>query len=119
VALAILAMTAPAAADERPLAGAEIAALLTGRTVVGVNGRGRATRQRFEASGLTVYVVDGEPPSHGRWKVEGDAYCSTWPPSETWTCYRVTGAPDATPVTVSWIGDSGKPYRGIVEAVAP
>jgi hypothetical protein len=43
-------------------------------------------RQTFQASGRTLYIHGGHE-SWGRWRVEADAYCSSWPPSSLWACY--------------------------------
>jgi hypothetical protein len=72
-----------AAADEawRALNGAEISAALTARVLQ----YGDGARQDFFADGRTLY---GEG-SWGSWRVQGDEYCSVWPPSDRWTCYSV------------------------------
>lgn len=80
--LAVSFAAGAAAAEERALSGAEIAALLP--TVIST---GERSRQTFETTGGTMYVEDR--PSHGRWRVDGDRYCSQWPPSEHWSCYDV------------------------------
>jgi hypothetical protein len=114
-ALALAALAGPAAAAERTLTGPEIAQLLAGNTVDGAAAKGRSL-QYFDASGSTTYVGPGEPPSQGRWRVEGDKYCSQWPPSDGWACYDVEGEPEASPPTITWIGASGTRYPGIVMA---
>jgi hypothetical protein len=68
------------AADWSPMTGAQIADALTGQTVVYSN-----ARQTFLGSGRTEYTEDR--PSTGYWRVEGDQYCSQWPPSDLWECY--------------------------------
>ena len=62
------------------LTGDQITAALTGRVVL----HGGGQRQGFAADGGTVY-----DDSRGHWRVEGDQYCSQWPPSERWACYGV------------------------------
>lgn len=107
VSLAVLAVASgagAAAAEERALSGAEIAALLP--TVVST---GERSRQTFETTGGTMYVEDR--PSHGRWRVDGDRYCSQWPPSEHWSCYDVLM--DDTPAhggeaSLIWITSAGQ-----------
>ncbi|MBB5514647.1 hypothetical protein FHS89_000653 [Rubricella aquisinus] len=59
----------------------EIEAALSGRSVV----YGDGVVQSFDASGETVYGT-----SRGRWAARGGSYCSLWPPSDDWACYRVT-----------------------------
>ena len=61
------------------LDGAEVRAALEGRALVYEDG----TVQDFRADGQTLYGAD----SWGRWRVEGDRYCSVWPPSDRWACY--------------------------------
>ena len=63
----------------RTLKGAEIQAALAARVVQYEDG----TRQDFMADGRTLY---GQA-SWGSWRVEGDEYCSVWPPSDRWGCY--------------------------------
>ncbi|PSL21658.1 hypothetical protein [Shimia abyssi] len=43
--------------------------------------------QRFYASGRTLYNAGHD--SWGTWRVQGDQYCSQWPPSGLWDCYDV------------------------------
>ena len=79
---ALLAFVAcPAAAEDWiALTGPEIVQALTAR-VLGYPDR---TLQDFKAGGQTI-AGTGE----GRWRVQGDLYCSVWPPSERWDCYDV------------------------------
>jgi hypothetical protein len=100
-------------AAEHKLTGVEITALLTDATVSGGSGDA-AFKQYFAAGGATTYVGSENTPSQGSWRVQGDQYCSVWPPSGTWVCYDVEGDPTATPPTVTWIGDSGTRYPGTV-----
>ena len=65
-----------------PPNGDAIRAALTGRTLEYAN-----ARQDFRASGRTLYNAGQD--SWGYWRIEGDAYCSQWPPSDLWACYRV------------------------------
>ena len=68
------------AEDWKTLTGPEITAALTAR-VVQYDGE---HRQDFMADGRTLY-----DESRGSWQVEGDQFCSQWPPSDRWTCYGV------------------------------
>lgn len=61
------------------LEGEAMRAALEGRVLVYEDG----TQQDFRADGQTLYGAD----SWGRWRVEGDRYCSVWPPSDRWACY--------------------------------
>lgn len=42
------------------------------------------TLQDFRADGRTLY---GD--QWGKWSVQGDRYCSLWPPVDRWDCYDV------------------------------
>ena len=76
------------AGEWSPLDGAAIRTALTERILGYANG----AVQAFHASGGTDYDSGGFAP--GRWRVEGDRYCSQWPPSDRWTCYGVERSPD-------------------------
>lgn len=62
------------------LTGEEIEAALIDRKLDYAN-----AWQAFRASGRTLYNAGEE--SWGYWRVDGDQYCSLWPPSDLWTCY--------------------------------
>ncbi len=83
-------------ADEQKLTGAEIEALLPT-----IKASGPSYTQTFSKKGLTTYVFDGRP-SEGRWSVQSDQYCSTWPPNDIVECYDVLV--DKTQQTITWIG---------------
>jgi hypothetical protein len=68
------------AEDWRALKGPEIPTALVARDVIYADGK----RQSFKADGATFY---GD--TIGRWRVDGDSYCSVWPPSDRWACYGV------------------------------
>ena len=95
-ALALILIAGGAAAEERPLAGNEIAALLP--TIVAL---GTGTRQTFSAAGATTYSQGGRD-SFGSWEVRGDRYCSRWPPADGWACYDVMRDGE----TLVWVGES-------------
>ena len=67
--------------------GAEITVLLSDVTLTGSK-NGKVIQQIFQKGGLTLYLENGAQ-SVGTWKVEGDKYCSQWPPNESWSCYEV------------------------------
>lgn len=71
--------------------------------------QGGAT-QSFSASGDTSYVTDH--PQSGSWRIEGDKYCSVWPPSDRWACYRLESSADGK--TVRFIADDGSMTEGQV-----
>ena len=69
--------------------GPAIRDALSGKIVAG-DQNGRKWRQVFHAGGATEYSeTNGRPssPSQGGWRVQGDRYCSVWPPSDVWACY--------------------------------
>ncbi|MBD1205558.1 MAG: hypothetical protein H9533_15680 [Rhodobacteraceae bacterium] len=78
VLVALWPMAAAAEGWER-LDGAGVRAALEGRALVYADG----TVQDFRADGRTLYGAD----SWGQWRVEGERYCSVWPPSDRWACY--------------------------------
>ena len=96
IALALLAGT-PAVADPVKMTGPEIATTLTGHSVEGVWGSTRYVSS-FDAHGGTVYTAEGRAPSHGRWSVKGDQYCSVWEQSGE-SCYDLERDGD----TIIWI----------------
>ena len=70
-----------AAADWIALSGAEIRRALEGRVL-----QYDTAVQDFRASGKTLYTSNGRD-SWGNWRIEGDLYCSQWPPQDLWACY--------------------------------
>jgi hypothetical protein len=89
------------AEDWRALDGSAIKAALEGRSL----NYGDAS-QNFEVGGLTVYFAD--EPSTGAWRIEGNQFCSQWPPSDRWTCYDV----EAKDGAVRFIGAGGDVTQG-------
>ena len=79
------------------LEGDALRAALEGRKLVYTSG----AWQEFRASGKTLYNA-GED-SWGNWRVQGDQYCSQWPPSDLWACYDVQRGDDL----IRFIGPSG------------
>jgi hypothetical protein len=63
------------------LDGAAVRAALEGRVLIYSGG----ARQDFRASGKTLYNAGQD--SWGNWRVQGNQYCSEWPPSDLWACY--------------------------------
>ena len=84
------------------LSGEGIAALLTDATLYGSD-NGQPSEQVFQKSGVTFYSVPNGQ-SQGSWKIEGNKYCSAWPPNPTWVCYDVIN--DGAAVT--FVSPSGK-----------
>jgi hypothetical protein len=91
------------AADWIALNGVEIALALNGR---GLDYDG--ANQRFYVSGRTLYNA-GED-SWGYWRVNGDAYCSQWPPGQVWDCYRLERSADG--LTLRFLDPEGRPFIG-------
>ena len=103
VVLAAVLLPSLCTAEEwRGLAGDEIRAALEGRRVVYESG----AWQEFRTSGRTLYNAGRD--SWGYWQVRGDTYCSMWPPSDLWACYRVEGTQDG----IRFIGASGDVTEG-------
>lgn len=92
----LLAFTTISFAQERKLSGEEISNLLPKIKTKGPN-----YTQTFTDKGLTSYRYDGRP-SEGRWMVQDDQYCSTWPPNNIIECYDVIA--DTEKMTITWIG---------------
>jgi hypothetical protein len=76
---ALLLATPAWAEDWQPLDGPAIRAALESRSLIYDDG----TTQDFRPDGRTLYGTD----SWGTWRVEGNRYCSAWPPSDAWSCY--------------------------------
>ena len=79
-----------------------IAALLTDATLYGTD-NGQPAEQVFQKSGASFYSVPNGQ-SQGAWKIEGNKYCSAWPPNPSWVCYDVIN--DGAAVT--FVSPSGK-----------
>jgi hypothetical protein len=94
----------PATAAEVKLDGATLKDLLSDVTLTSYE-TGRKVEQVFQKSGVTFTVeVETKLQSTGFWKLEGDKYCSQWPPSEHWSCFDVYGGDQGVVVFVSSLG---------------
>lgn len=71
----------------RVMTGAEVKGMLTDVMMKGEQ-NGRFWTQMFNSDGSTSFSF-GRRISDGRWKIEADDYCSKWPPSEVWECWKV------------------------------
>lgn len=91
----------PSLAGDARLRHADILALLTGASV-----ESTTWSQTFEKGGATIYV-SGDNRSTGRWDVQGDQYCSEWPPSDRWSCYDISAENTGGVTTITWIGGDG------------
>lgn len=107
--LAVIAtlICAPVAAEPKALSGEEIAALLP--TIVALSPQ---SRQTFSAAGPTTYTDRGRD-TFGSWRVQGDKYCSEWPPVGGWSCYAVEYDPETA--TLIWIDGGGHRTINTVE----
>ena len=85
-----------------PLTGEEVREALTDRKL-----QYASAWQEFRASGRTLYNAGQD--SWGYWRLENDQYCSMWPPSDLWACYRVEGNEGG----VRFIGQSGDITEGV------
>ncbi len=100
-----------ALADAQPLRGPDILQALGDATAEGT-WHGTPYRQFFAADGRTFYRQGDAPMTQGRWKVDGDRYCSDWSPPElgqpSWSCYAVL----AEGATYFWQqpGDQPQPF---------
>ena len=86
------------------LKGAEVTAALAARSVLYADG----ASQDFRADGGTTYTKDR--PTLGQWRVQGDNYCSVWPPSDRWVCYSVERSADG--LSVRFIAADGGATTG-------
>lgn len=82
--LSLLLATPALAEDWKALDGPGITAALSARVLQYEDG----STQNFFTDGRTLYEAGGGE-SWGKWWVEGDQYCSTWPPSDVPACYGV------------------------------
>lgn len=101
-------------AEEAPLTGDDIRAVLSGVMVAGIKD-GQPWHQSFTPTGQTTYYSGSGAPSDGFWRVEKDAYCSKWPPFGGWVCYDMTGDLSGEPKTVTFIGHSGETWPAEVQ----
>jgi hypothetical protein len=93
------------AQDWGTLTGPEIAEALTARRVIYETG----AAQEFRADGVTTYESRGNI-SAGSWRVEGDRYCSQWPPRDAWDCYDLSRSADG--LDLRFTGDAGDVTAG-------
>ena len=82
-ALMIALVAAPVAAEQwQPMTGDQIRAALEGRKL-----QYASAWQEFRSSGRTLY--NAGKGSWGNWRIQGDSYCSQWPPQDLWACYTM------------------------------
>jgi len=96
-------------AEDSYLKDDEIVNYLNDKEVTG-NQKGTQWRQTFASDGETYYEeVNGFRPAFGRWRAQNDAYCSQWPPSDIWTCYKVSTDGDR----ITFIPPKGDPWPAV------
>ncbi|KMW59012.1 hypothetical protein AIOL_003993 [Candidatus Rhodobacter oscarellae] len=87
---------------ERPIRGDRIAELLNGNTVLGIWG-GDPYRQYFTAAGETIYAVEGQRSTLGRWRIgEHGDFESQWG-AEPWERYPIVTIDEE----LHWVAQSG------------
>lgn len=99
-AIAAIGLACSAQAEEAALKGPDISTLLSESSLYA-----DGVEQVFRQSGQTFYMQNGTSSS-GSWKVEGDKYCSVWPPNPAWACYDVLRSGDE----VIFVSKDGKRY---------
>jgi hypothetical protein len=92
------------AEDWTPLDGPAITAALSARVLAYPGG----DTQNFFADRRTLY--EGGSAQWGQWRVQGDRYCSQWPPSDRWDCYAIDRA--AGGLDLRFRPDRGAPTVG-------
>jgi hypothetical protein len=107
---------AVSAAGAGALEGKAIEPLLNDTTVFGLPLAPDSWRQSFAKGGETIYIDASGAKTFGQWLVRGDKYCSLWPPSDRWVCYRMESGKTADgKTTVTWIsGGDGKLYEALL-----
>lgn len=96
--------------DQAKLNGEQIKEYLSDSYVKG-NYKGQEWKSFFNANGDTHYSKTNGRPSNGRWKAEGDRYCSQWPPSASWDCYFITANGDELTFVPEHGGDNWPAVR--------
>lgn len=92
------------------LSTSDIEAALSGRTIDYAN-----ARQEFSASGRSYYAETGGETEFGQWEARANRYCSLWPPSTAWSCYKLEQ--DAgDPLHLRFVGERGDSYPGYLRA---
>jgi len=69
----------------------------------------REASQSLAADGSTV--CRAENPGSGHWRDEGGRYCSVWPPSDHWVCYRL----ERDGQKLRFVADDGSVTEGVID----
>jgi hypothetical protein len=105
--LSVLLFAFSASAAEVRLDAANLRKLLNNTTLTATVS-GRAVEQVFQGSGSTFTIdVATKALSQGFWRLEGNKYCSQWPPSEYWSCFDVFGGEHG----VVFVSSNGTRYQ--------
>jgi len=99
----------PAAPEQKWLNTEQIETYLAGFFIKGVF-HGTKWSSFFSPAGSTTYLAESRPPSYGEWKAENNRYCSQWPPSGGWDCYKISA--DGNNMTFVPL-DGGDPWPGV------
>lgn len=113
---ALLIFISALCAAAEPLDAKTIERLLNDTTVYGLPPARDSWRQSFAKNGETIYMDAAGAKTFGQWLVRGDKYCSLWPPSDRWVCYRMeSGVDKVGRPTVTWIsGGDCKRYEALL-----
>lgn len=103
-ALLAVCLVSPARAEDwRVLDSTGITAALAARVLQYEDG----STQNFFQDGRTLFEA-GDGEAWGKWWVEGDRYCSVWPPSDVAACYGV----ELRGLDVRFTGEGGEESLG-------
>ncbi len=106
IGLALMALGGPALAADGwvVVKGEDVGPALAGHVLAYADG----ATQSFGTQGDTVY--DGGRRQPGNWRIEGDRYCSVWPPSDLWACYGLERSADG--MSLRFTADDGSTTEG-------
>jgi hypothetical protein len=99
--------------EEKTLSGLEISVVLSDARVKGVDFQQSFGTPDGETSASTTYW-QGNNASFGRWRVEGDDYCSQWQQDGPWSCYAVSSFTLNNDTHIIWIDRSGRRYESVL-----
>lgn len=100
--------------EERLIQADEIHELLSNSRVIGKGFEQTFGDPRGHASASTTYW-EGKNSSFGRWRVEGNKYCSQWGQNGPWACYKMTVFDEAGQRHVVWIDSSNRRFEGVLQ----
>ena len=106
LAVAIVATTAPAAADPQKVRGSQFITMMQGNTLSGTNAEGKPFKVYFLAGGIATYTDASGTRDSGSWHLDKDGdVCVAWqnPADRQEGCFRVT----VDGSKVAWEGKSG------------